>query len=239
MLYVIPIRPPDHSLNFWSLISTGFPVCTVICMLCSLEQPIAFSHSQFDWPINSRGRLFFGGHSFSWDVWIHRLENCLFKAFPHLLNIPIFNASIYFLQNDVPKWAIVLTMASKSALWYWKTLWGDFLFRTTRELTSRRGISWSDIPGMISHQLTMSGVFVRNMSSVLLVVDVVLVGLSTIWVKPTLPGQWSLITISQYNHSFHPMFPTDHCRLVSIFRRKVRWRSEHVYTRITDTCCLT
>ena len=55
----------------------------------------------------------------------------------------------------------------------------------------------------------------------------------------TLPGQWSLITISQYNHSFHPMFPTDHCRLVSIFRRKVRWRSEHVYTRITGTCRLT
>ena len=54
----------------------------------------------------------------------------------------------------------------------------------------------------------------------------------------TLPGQWSLITISQYNHSFHPMFPTDHCRLMS-FRRKVRWRSEHVYTRITDTCRLT
>ena len=40
-------------------------------------------------------------------------------------------------------------------------------------------------------------------------------------VELTLPGQWSLITISQYNHSFHPMFPTDHCRLVSIFRRKV------------------
>ena len=33
----------------------------------------------------------------------------------------------------------------------------------------------------------------------------------------TLPRQWSLITISQDNHSFHPMFPTDHCRLVSIF----------------------
>ena len=30
----------------------------------------------------------------------------------------------------------------------------------------------------------------------------------------TLPRQWSLITISQDNHSFHPMFPTDHCRLV-------------------------
>ena len=28
-------------------------------------------------------------------------------------------------------------------------------------------------------------------------------------VMVTLPGQWSLITISQYNHSFHPMFPTD------------------------------
>ena len=55
----------------------------------------------------------------------------------------------------------------------------------------------------------------------------------------TLPGQWSLITISQYNHSFHPMFPTDHCRLMSLFRRKVRWRSEHVYTRITDTYRLT
>ena len=55
----------------------------------------------------------------------------------------------------------------------------------------------------------------------------------------TLPRQWSLITISQDNHSFHPMFPTDHCRVVSIFRRKVRWRSEHVYTRITDTCRLT
>ena len=41
--------------------------------------------------------------------------------------------------------------------------------------------------------------------------------------RATLPGQWSLITISQYNHSFHPMFPTDHCRLVSIFCRKVRW----------------
>ena len=55
----------------------------------------------------------------------------------------------------------------------------------------------------------------------------------------TLPGQWSLITISQYNHSSHPMFPTDHYRLMSIFGRKVRWRSEHVYTRITDTCRLT
>ena len=55
----------------------------------------------------------------------------------------------------------------------------------------------------------------------------------------TLPRQWSLITISQDNHSFHPMFPTDHCRLVSIFPRKVRWRSEHLYTRITDTCRLT
>ena len=58
----------------------------------------------------------------------------------------------------------------------------------------------------------------------------------------TLPRQWSLITISQDNHSFHPMFPTDHCRLVSIFRRKVRWRSEHVtiyHTRITDNCRLT
>ena len=55
----------------------------------------------------------------------------------------------------------------------------------------------------------------------------------------TLPRQWSLITISQDNHSFHPMFQTDHCRLVSIFRRKVRWRSEHVYTHITDTCRLT
>ena len=48
------------------------------------------------------------------------------------------------------------------------------------------------------------------------------------WDCPTLPRQWSLITISQDNHSFHPMFPTDHCRLVSIFSRKVRWRSEHV-----------
>ena len=55
----------------------------------------------------------------------------------------------------------------------------------------------------------------------------------------TLPWQWSLITISQYNHSFYPMFLTDHCRLLSIFRQKVRWRSEHLYTRITDTCRLT
>ena len=39
--------------------------------------------------------------------------------------------------------------------------------------------------------------------------------------------------------SYYNMFPTDHCRLVSIFRRKVRWHSEHVYTRITDTCRLT
>ena len=29
--------------------------------------------------------------------------------------------------------------------------------------------------------------------------------------QPTLPGQWSLIAISQYNHSFHPMFPTGTC----------------------------
>ena len=27
--------------------------------------------------------------------------------------------------------------------------------------------------------------------------------------ESTLPGKWSLITISQYNHSFHPMFLTD------------------------------
>ena len=53
-----------------------------------------------------------------------------------------------------------------------------------------------------------------------------------LWTATTLPGQWSLITISQYNHSFHPMFPTDHCRLLSIFRRKVRWRSEHLYIRV-------
>ena len=44
----------------------------------------------------------------------------------------------------------------------------------------------------------------------------------------TLPWQWSLIMISQENHSFHLTFPTDHCRLMSIFRRNVRWRSEHV-----------
>ena len=49
--------------------------------------------------------------------------------------------------------------------------------------------------------------------------------LSVSKVPTTLPWQWSLITISQENHSFQPMFPTDHCRLVSIFRRKVRWRS--------------
>ena len=41
----------------------------------------------------------------------------------------------------------------------------------------------------------------------------------------TLPWQWSLITISQENHWFHHTFPTDHCRLVSISSRKVRWRS--------------
>ena len=35
------------------------------------------------------------------------------------------------------------------------------------------------------------------------------------------------------------LFPTDHCRLVPIFRRKMRWRSEHVYMRKTDTCRLT
>ena len=61
--------------------------------------------------------------------------------------------------------------------------------------------------------------------------------LGNVW--RTLPRQWSLITISQDNHSFHPMFPTDHCRLVSIFRLKVRGRAQHVYTRITDTCRLT
>ena len=45
----------------------------------------------------------------------------------------------------------------------------------------------------------------------------------------TLPWQGSLITISQENHSFHHMFPTDHCRLMSILHSiKVRWRSKHV-----------
>ena len=44
----------------------------------------------------------------------------------------------------------------------------------------------------------------------------------------TLPWQWSLITVIQLHHSFHPMFPTDHCRFVYIFCRKVRWRSKHV-----------
>ena len=33
---------------------------------------------------------------------------------------------------------------------------------------------------------------------------------------PTLPWQWSLITLYQENHSFHPMSPTDHCRLLSL-----------------------
>ena len=44
----------------------------------------------------------------------------------------------------------------------------------------------------------------------------------------TLPWQWSLITISQENHSFPPMFPADHCRLMSVFHLKVRWCSKHV-----------
>ena len=43
--------------------------------------------------------------------------------------------------------------------------------------------------------------------------------------KYTLPWQWSLITISRENHWFHYMFPIDHCRLLSIFSRKARWRS--------------
>ena len=33
----------------------------------------------------------------------------------------------------------------------------------------------------------------------------------------------------QENHSCHPMSPTDHCRVVSIFHRNVRWRSKHVW----------
>ena len=45
----------------------------------------------------------------------------------------------------------------------------------------------------------------------------------------TLPWQWSLITSSQLHHSFHHMFPSDHCRLMSIFHRKVRWSSVHIY----------
>ena len=57
----------------------------------------------------------------------------------------------------------------------------------------------------------------------------------------TLPWQWSLITISQENHWFHYMFPTDHCRLVSIFSRNVRWRSS-TYNRylsfdVAFICC--
>ena len=56
----------------------------------------------------------------------------------------------------------------------------------------------------------------------------------------TLPWQWSLITISQEDHSFYPMFPTDHCRRVPIFRRKVRWRSNtydgHLSFDVAFTC---
>ena len=42
------------------------------------------------------------------------------------------------------------------------------------------------------------------------------------------PWQWPLITIPQENHSFHPRFPIDDCRLVSIFPQKVRCRSNNV-----------
>ena len=58
--------------------------------------------------------------------------------------------------------------------------------------------------------------------------------------KCTLPWQWSLITISREDHSFYPMFPTDHCRRVPIFRRKVRWRSNtydgHLSFDVAFTC---
>ena len=59
-------------------------------------------------------------------------------------------------------------------------------------------------------------------------------------VQHTLPWQCSLITISQDDHSFYPMFPTDHCRRVPIFRRKVRWRSNtydgHLSFDVAFTC---
>ena len=42
-----------------------------------------------------------------------------------------------------------------------------------------------------------------------------------------------LITIPQLHNSFHPMFPTDHCRFVSILRRKVRRRSVYVYGHLS------
>ena len=37
MLNMVPIRPPDHILNFWSLLRIGFPDFTAICLLHSLE----------------------------------------------------------------------------------------------------------------------------------------------------------------------------------------------------------
>ena len=47
----------------------------------------------------------------------------------------------------------------------------------------------------------------------------------------TLPWQWLLRTISQQNHSFHLVFQTDHCRLVSTFCRS----GMEPRARITDT----
>ena len=58
-------------------------------------------------------------------------------------------------------------------------------------------------------------------------------GLHTIMAAATLPGQWSLITISQYNHSFHPMFLMEHAVvIVSPLRRSVGC-CRHVPDRLT------
>ena len=95
---------------------------------------------------------------------------------------------------------------------------------------------------IVGHGVSSAGSYLADPTSPIPSHCASVVATSTVRVNTgafTLPRQWSLITISQDNHSFHPTFPTDHCRLVSIFRRKVRWRSEHVYARITDTCRLT
>ena len=55
------------------------------------------------------------------------------------------------------------------------------MFSLTRVLISKNGILWSEMPRLISMRLTISGRFVKNRSSTDDVVDVVCVGLSTIW----------------------------------------------------------
>ena len=90
----------------------------------------------------------------------------------------------YLSQNPSLKFDNEAVNPSILPLWYKWILRGVFLFSLTRVLISKNGISWSEMPGIISIRLTISGRFVKNRSSTDDVVDVVRVGLSTIWDKP-------------------------------------------------------